>query len=224
MPIKYFGFKRAFFGRPLWEIVMNLKDFGVGRIVVKNQWEKFPEPTFYRILSVDPHILSSQDTATGELWTELTYRGRKIAEAQNIGQIAWEPDFRLLAKHELESFLNRPGHEVAPVKILPKTAKFPPLWNEILKREKRALGDKDYKIPEIELLYDVENPFFVDRPAKDGEKPEYIAEDFRPVSPELYKHVIWDRKEASEVYKNTGDKFNIETVGVGINPFEKTKH
>jgi len=224
MPVKYFGLKTSFYGRPLWEIVMNLKDFGVGRIVVKNQWEKYPEPSFYRILSVDPHVLSHQNSATGELWTELTYRGKKIEEAQNIGQIAWQPDFRLLAKHELQEFLDRPGHEVAPVKILPKTAKFPPLWSEILKREKKSLG-KDYKIPsEIELLYDVNNPFFIDRPAKDSEKPEYNHEDFRPISSELYKHVIWDKTEASQVYKNTGNKFNVENVGVGKNPFEKLKH
>jgi hypothetical protein len=60
MPTKYFGRKTLFYGRPLWEIVMNLKNFGKGRYVVRTKYEReFPQsqPTFFKILSVHPHAV-----------------------------------------------------------------------------------------------------------------------------------------------------------------------
>jgi len=56
MPTRYFGQKTKEFGRPLWEIVLNLKDFGVGRYALRSTLkEKYPEPCFFRILEVQPH-------------------------------------------------------------------------------------------------------------------------------------------------------------------------
>lgn len=42
-----------FLGKTLWEILGNLKNFGVGRIVKQNIFERYPEPTYYRILKVE---------------------------------------------------------------------------------------------------------------------------------------------------------------------------
>lgn len=40
-------------GKTLWEILGNLKNFGVGRIVKRNIYERYPEPTYFRILKVE---------------------------------------------------------------------------------------------------------------------------------------------------------------------------
>jgi len=59
MPYKYFGKRSTCFGKPLWEILMNLKDFGKGRIVQRTKFTQiYPEePTFYRIIRVEPHSI-----------------------------------------------------------------------------------------------------------------------------------------------------------------------
>lgn len=52
--LKYVGKTTPFMGKTLWEIIGNLKDFGVGRIVVRHtQVERYKEPCFMRILEVN---------------------------------------------------------------------------------------------------------------------------------------------------------------------------
>lgn len=61
MPIiKYIGRKTDFKGKTLWEIVGSLKNFGVGRIVVRSMFERYPEKSFMKILKVEalPHEVS----------------------------------------------------------------------------------------------------------------------------------------------------------------------
>lgn len=40
-------------GKTLWEILGNLKNFGVGRLVKRNIYERYQEPTYFRILKVE---------------------------------------------------------------------------------------------------------------------------------------------------------------------------
>lgn len=40
-------------GKSLWEILGNLKNCGVGRYVKRNIYERYPEPTYFRILKVE---------------------------------------------------------------------------------------------------------------------------------------------------------------------------
>jgi small subunit ribosomal protein S34 len=53
MPIKYIGRTTSFKGKTLWEIVGNLKNFGVGRIVVRSILERYPEPSYLKICKVE---------------------------------------------------------------------------------------------------------------------------------------------------------------------------
>lgn len=53
MPIKYIGKTTDFKGKTLWEIVGNLKNFGVGRIVARNMHEKYPEASYMKIVKVE---------------------------------------------------------------------------------------------------------------------------------------------------------------------------
>lgn len=55
MPYKYVGKTSNQCGKTLWEILGNLKNFGVGRIIVRNQDVlKYPEVCFMKILKVEP--------------------------------------------------------------------------------------------------------------------------------------------------------------------------
>ena len=53
MPYKYFGRTISFKGKSLWEIIGNLKDFGVGRIVYRGVMQRYSELTFLKILQVE---------------------------------------------------------------------------------------------------------------------------------------------------------------------------
>lgn len=53
MPYKYIGRTTTFKGKSLWEIVGNLKDFGVGRIVARSRDERYPEPSYMKIMKVE---------------------------------------------------------------------------------------------------------------------------------------------------------------------------
>ena len=50
--ITYIGRKTDFRGKTLWEIVGNLRNFGVGRIITRSMFERYPEPCFMKILKV----------------------------------------------------------------------------------------------------------------------------------------------------------------------------
>lgn len=51
--IKYVGRTTDFKGKTLWEIVGNLKNFGVGRIIVRSVFERYPEPSYMKIVKVE---------------------------------------------------------------------------------------------------------------------------------------------------------------------------
>lgn len=53
MPYKYIGRTTDFKGKTLWEIVGNLKNFGIGRIVTRSMNERYPEPSYFKILKVE---------------------------------------------------------------------------------------------------------------------------------------------------------------------------
>lgn len=51
--VKLVGRTTDFKGKTLWEIVGSLKNFGVGRVVVRNMFQRYPEPCYMRILKVE---------------------------------------------------------------------------------------------------------------------------------------------------------------------------
>lgn len=51
--IKYVGRTTNFQGKTLWEIVGRLKNFGVGRIIVRSAFQRYPEPSFLKIVKVE---------------------------------------------------------------------------------------------------------------------------------------------------------------------------
>lgn len=68
MPYKYIGKTTDFKGKTLWEILGNLKNFGVGRLVARNRFQRYDEPCYFKILKVEalanppdlsPHGVSS---------------------------------------------------------------------------------------------------------------------------------------------------------------------
>lgn len=51
--LKYVGKKSPYTGKTLWEIIGQLKDFGIGRLIVRNsEASLYKEPCYLKILEV----------------------------------------------------------------------------------------------------------------------------------------------------------------------------
>ena len=80
MPVyKYFGKPAIYQGKPLFHILSNLKNFGVGRIIARSSFEAEPthndKPSFYRILWAQP------------LMDDKSLEGRVVAERVRHGDV-----------------------------------------------------------------------------------------------------------------------------------------
>ena len=58
MPIKFIGRTTDLKGKRLFDILARLKDFGVGRIIYRNQFmDRYaPAPSYYVVTKVDPDM------------------------------------------------------------------------------------------------------------------------------------------------------------------------
>lgn len=127
--IKYIGRTTDFKGKTLWEIVGNLKNFGVGRYVIRNTFERYPEPSYMRILKVE--ALPFEENRKCRVYVERVFRGYKIPRPVELESTSYKPDYILMPK----DWTPPPLPEVK-VREVPSTVEFPPLLNYILKQEK----------------------------------------------------------------------------------------
>ena len=56
MSTVYIGRQSYYHGKKLYEIARNLKNFGVGRMVVRYTFQRYPEPTYYILTKVVPDM------------------------------------------------------------------------------------------------------------------------------------------------------------------------
>ncbi|EJW75018.1 hypothetical protein WUBG_14075 [Wuchereria bancrofti] len=62
-------------GKFLWEILCQLRNLGIGRIVTKNEWaRKWPkQPSYLKIVQACPSM--DRWLLRGKLWADWTFRG-----------------------------------------------------------------------------------------------------------------------------------------------------
>ncbi|XP_015122745.1 uncharacterized protein LOC107045123 [Diachasma alloeum] len=194
MPVKLIGRTTDFSGKSLWELVGNLKNHGKGRIVVRQRFQRYPEPSFIKIIKVGalpPEVLTSPKYATETIrrcmaLAETTFRGKKDVIKQ-IDHATYKTDFRLVPKDEEHKYLNWVDR---PEVILPRTMELPPLLCEIMVRNLKAKGQEVDKPPEMEIKYNL-GGIKVYRIAKEGETPTTVPKISlgKPASPGLYANV-----------------------------------
>ncbi|XP_015792921.1 uncharacterized protein LOC107369474 [Tetranychus urticae] len=136
--IVYIGKPSRYHGKQIFEILTNLKNFGIGRILERRLPNaKYPEKTFCIIKEAYPQM--DEKLAFGLVYCEHYYRGARIPGLTEI--LTTLPDYRLVPKHEEEAYLeiakNAPvyGKDV-PRKVLPQYYKVPPLMAEVINRRK----------------------------------------------------------------------------------------
>ncbi|KAG8233799.1 hypothetical protein J437_LFUL008019 [Ladona fulva] len=135
MPIKYIGRTTTFRGKSLWEIVGNLKDFGVGRMVVRSNLERYPEPSYMRVVKVEA-VAKNEGIRRVQVWVEKVFRGRKYPNPIKIFLASYKKDYRLIPKDEEEVYAKgtKPAESSSyEDRILPPTLPMPPLIVELNK-------------------------------------------------------------------------------------------
>jgi len=147
-------------GKFLWEILTQLKGFGLGRMVTKNEWSrKWPsQPSFCLIRRVRPGM--DRWLHSGTMWAEWTFRGRALGMFQFDKDLN-RSDWRLI--HRDEEHLFSTIKETMSDVILPARFPLPPLQTYMSKQYAKRSGqswtkDREYAPfdvvldPEMEML------------------------------------------------------------------------
>ncbi|XP_034933933.1 uncharacterized protein mRpS34 [Chelonus insularis] len=195
---KYVGRKTPFKGKPLWEIIGNLKNYGVGRLIFRNQFQRYDEVCFYKILKaaawpnpvyqIRPEFVNFLFPRRCIVLVEEYFRGVKNNEIVQLYHETYKDDFHLIPKDEEYKYFERvkPREE----RILPKTMELPPLMKIVMERQFKAKG-VDGPL-DMEVVYNFTRagtkPY---RIAKDGETPNVKLSISlgKPASPNLYANV-----------------------------------
>ncbi|KAM3966261.1 mitochondrial ribosomal protein S34 [Aphomia sociella] len=185
--IKYVGRTTSFKGKTLWEILGSLKNLGVGRIIVRSVFERYPEPSFMKIVKVE--TCPDEERRRVRVWVEKTFRGRKLPNLTEIYRTSYKPDYRLIPKNEEATLLASVGKE-RPEVVLPNTIEMPPLMKKFIVKDHEKKGLEIMKEFVMPLTYN-RSPNRVQRIAKPGEKPtvEFTMGLGKPASPSLYEGV-----------------------------------
>ncbi|CAO1334244.1 unnamed protein product [Diamesa hyperborea] len=159
--IKYIGRTTDFCGKSLWEIVGNLKNFGIGRVVKRHMFERYQEPSYLRILKVEavPH----EENRKVKVTVEKVFRGRKYPKPVEIYSASYKTDYRLLSKSEESDYCKIVD---CKEKIIPQTMDFPPLLKHFLMQE-TGKTEAELKLKVVHK----EGRDKISRLAKDGETP-----------------------------------------------------
>ncbi|KAG1682579.1 hypothetical protein GQR58_010799 [Nymphon striatum] len=165
---RYIGKPALWHGKALFELLINLKDFGIGRMVVRSNFERYKEPTYFIIKKVAPKM--DPDNKLGSAWVDMVFRG--VQEIRNV----WKTDFKLIPKCEEEMYkINHvPDSEYLQKRILPQHIDVPPLMQRILMKENNS------SVPKIPMKINstINNRAKI---AEDNEKPNvspHIAIDY----------------------------------------------
>lgn len=187
MPIILVGRTHNQVGKRLWEIIGSLKDFGVGRMVLRSCYEKYPEPSYYRIVSARPEMDTGrphmdEDNTKGKVLVERVFRGVNKGVG-DVSKIAYKTEFQLVPKHhEYKYILAAKECKEPEVKLLPPTMEMPPLLKILAERDHHESKDLKLVIQKTRTY----------RLAEDGETPtvELHLGLGSPASPQLYEGVL----------------------------------
>ena len=188
MPYIYIGQEAIYHGRPLMKILCNLRNFGVGRIVYRNNdFVDYPDQVhFYRILKAQP--LVGKEKLEGNVVVERVYKNLRHPKPFVISDLVHKTDFRLVPKDEEAEFCKwdqikdyDPSRD-APVK--PKFVEMGPLLKEVVKRSKAAKGitnltEEDLLLPAFE---NYEGDHILDDTVRPHKLSQFITGQFK-ISP-----------------------------------------
>jgi len=136
--IEYIGRAGRFVGKSLPQICLKLKDFGIGRMFIRETYKRYPGDFKMRM---------------GEFNAEVVFRG---AHYGNMSIPGHKEDFQLVPKYMEEFYKSKTlpkGQKWREPTVVPKFVDLPPLLKEMLVQEaalkKINLNAEELKLPFI---------------------------------------------------------------------------
>lgn len=149
MSVKLIGRTTNLYGKTLWEIIGNLRNAGIGRLITRNSYARYDEPCFFRVLSVEPTAQIVRNYCDTRLWSTITcnsyillqenkarkvivhvekiFRGKQYKEPVEIYGVSYKPDYRLIPKDEEQLWWKRLASCKPREKLVPGSIELPPL-------------------------------------------------------------------------------------------------
>ncbi|PAV86406.1 hypothetical protein WR25_19130 [Diploscapter pachys] len=191
-------------GHFLWEILAQLRGFGVGRIVTKSEWgRKWPtQPSYIRIVRAEPHM--DRWLFGGRLFGEWTYRGKSLGLyefADNLNRSDW----RLIHKHEEPTFTKceQPMKNV----VFPKTFPLPPVQVMLAKKEAAKRGVATDSVPTRAKLTPCIDPEF-----------RMFTPLIKQEDPKAYSNSIYDEANPEAILDLYGEEIPVKVEAWNYGP------
>ncbi|NP_001155738.1 28S ribosomal protein S34, mitochondrial [Acyrthosiphon pisum] len=137
MSVKLIGRTTNLYGKTLWEILGNLRTTGVGRLVTRNSYDRYEEPSFFRVLSVEPTAQIEDKARKIIVHAEKIFRGKHYKEPVEIYSVSYKPDYRLIPKDEEQLWWDRLANCKPREKFVPGSIELPPLMKLVLERDNK---------------------------------------------------------------------------------------
>ncbi|XP_058809842.1 uncharacterized protein LOC131675035 [Phymastichus coffea] len=191
MPYKYIGRTTDFKGKTLWEILGNLKNFGIGRIVARNRFQRYSEPCYNKILKTE--VLQNPKPSYDEqrkviVLVENIFRNLKNNQPVQIESASYKTDYFLVPKYKEYEFCKSFSY---PIKIFPHSMELPPLLKEIILKE---MSENTFNAEELKMKI-VYNLTGFNKSYQVATKSEVPTEQFNiglgsPIAPRLYENIV----------------------------------
>ncbi|KAJ8674086.1 hypothetical protein QAD02_005348 [Eretmocerus hayati] len=192
MPHKYIGRTTDFKGKTLWQLLGNLKNFGVGRTVARNRFMRYPEPSYNKVLQVEalPNDEVGYDIKRKVIvLVERVFRGLKYEFPIQMESATYKSDYVLIPKCELHKFTQ--CKEVWKKKSLPPTMDLPPLTALLLNQQMKMNSTDNEVQPKMKVMYN-RTGIKTYQPAEtpsEAEVPEFTLGLGTPATSRLYKNI-----------------------------------
>lgn len=187
--IKYVGRTTDFKGKTLWEIVGSLKNQGIGRYIKRSVFQRYPEPSFMKIVKVE--TCPDEERRRVRVWVEKTFRGCTLPKLTEIYRTSYKTDYQLVPRNDEKNLLrSMEQYNNRTVEILPNTIEMPPLMKKFIVKdhERKGLDPlKDFVMP---ITYN-HSPNRIHKIAKGDEKPsiQFTMGLGKPSSLTLYEGI-----------------------------------
>lgn len=166
--IHYYGKKTKFVGKTLFEILSNLRDFGLNRMLIKQEETLLHpgKPSYYIVRKVEP--VMDDKLQEGCIYAEHILKGARIPGLVFVDDESWHTDWQLVPKHEEIKYRVENPPIFEPLKMNKSLLEVPPLMDAFLKRHLKNKGQPvpeerikiplDYRVPSIDYGIDVSQP------------------------------------------------------------------
>ena len=143
MPYKYIGKPSVHYGKRLFKLLCQLKNFGQGRIVYLSHEQNQPEPSFYRILLAQPEM--DDKLENGRIVAEKIQNGKRRLKPVILSSEAQYPDWKLVPKDEEDKFCQwdkiKDFVHSRDAEPKPKYFEMPPLLKLVIARNRESHGE-----------------------------------------------------------------------------------